>query len=103
MMLFVFFDVLEHLENIEIVKDLKCKYIFISLPWCHFLSVDWFMNWKHRRFDEHLWHFNDRSLDKFMNRMGFTRITNTSNIEDLIRKTSSEYPNILTCVYKKNE
>lgn len=96
-----FFDVLEHFENIEFVQDLKTKYICISLPWCHFFSEEWFMNWKHRRYDEHLWHFSGKSLDNFMNRMGFTRITEHVNIEDSIRKTTFDYPNILTCIYKK--
>lgn len=97
-----FFDVLEHLEDIEIIKKLKTKYIFISVPWCHFFSEKWFMEWKHRRFDEHLWHFNDRSLDNFMYRMNYKRISKQVNIEDSIRKTPYNYENILTCVYKKN-
>ena len=95
-----FFDVLEHLENIEVIKELKTKYIYISVPWCHFFSEEWFMNWKHRRYNEHIWHFNEKSLDTFMNRMGYNRITNTENIEDSIRKTDFNYPNILTCIYK---
>ncbi len=95
-----FFDVLEHLEDITIIKNLKTKYICISVPWCHFFSEEWFMNWKHRKYNEHIWHFNDKSLDTFMNKMGYIRITNTENIEDSIRKTEYSYPNILTCIYK---
>jgi len=34
-----FFDSLEHFEDIEFVKNLKCDYIFITLPWCHYKSV----------------------------------------------------------------
>jgi hypothetical protein len=97
-----FFDVLEHFKNIEFVKNLKCKYVYISVPWCHFFSKEWFMNWKHRKYDEHIWHFNSSSLDNFMNRMGYTRISDHVNIEDSIRKTTFNYPNILTCIYKKN-
>lgn len=96
-----FFDVLEHLDNIEVVKNLNTKYIYITIPWCHFFSEDWFMNWKHRRFDEHLWHFNDITLDNFMNRMGYVRITNVVNIEDSIRKSIYNYSNIMTCIYQK--
>ena len=95
-----FFDVLEHFEDIEFVQRLRTKYIYISVPWCHNFSEDWFMNWKHRRFDEHLWHFGDKSLDDFMKRMRFERISQQVNIEDAIRKTSFSYPNILTCIYK---
>jgi len=96
-----FFDVLEHLPDIEVIKNLKTEYIYISAPWCHFYSEKWFMEWKHRKFDEHLWHFSEVSLDKFMARMGYTRISNQVNIEDLIRKTTFDYPNILTSIYER--
>ena len=49
-----FFDVLEHFENIEIVKELNCKYIVISVPNCTYKGDDWFAEWKHRRPNEHL-------------------------------------------------
>lgn len=97
-----FFDSLEHFENIDIVKNLKCKYVCISVPNCHYYNDDWFYNWKHRRPNEHLWHFNEESLKKFMNRMGYELIT-SSNIEDTIRKNNKEETNILTCVFKKME
>ena len=46
-------------EGLEFVKKLKCKYILISVPCCHYYSDDWFKNWKHRRPDEHIFHFNE--------------------------------------------
>ena len=95
-----FFDVLEHFEKIDFVKDLKCDYIYISLPWCHYFSDKWFIEWKHRRPDEHLWHFNEKSIEKFFNEMGYDMV-DYSNIEDTIRITNEEYPNILTCIFKK--
>lgn len=95
-----FFDSLEHMENIEFVKDLKCNYICISVPDCHYFSDEWFKNWKHRKPNEHLWHFNTTSLQTFMNRMGYSCI-NTCNIEDSIRKNNQEYSNILTGIFKK--
>jgi hypothetical protein len=99
-----FFDVLEHFENIDFVSNLKCDYIVISLPWCYNFSDDWFENWKHRRPDEHLWHFNDTSLKTFFNRMNYDCIS-ISNMEDAIRKDNSalknNYSNILTGVFKK--
>jgi hypothetical protein len=95
-----FFDVLEHFEEINFIKDLKCNYIFISVPWCHHLDDQWFMNWKHRRPDEHLWHFNQKSIENFFNEMGYKMIQ-SSNFEDVIRKSDSNYPNILTCIFKK--
>jgi len=60
------------------------------------------MNWKHRRPDEHLWHFNEKSIENFFNEMGYDMV-DYSNIEDLIRTTEHEYPNILTCIFKKRK
>jgi len=96
-----FFDVLEHFEDIEFVKNLKTKYIYLSVPWCHNFSEEWFMNWKHRRYDEHIWHFNSDSLDKFMYRIGYELVSEHSNIEDVLRTPEYDYENILSCIYKK--
>jgi hypothetical protein len=95
-----FFDSLEHFEDIEFVKDLKCTSVCISVPYCHYVNDAWFENWKHRRPNEHLWHFDKQSLCKFMNRMGYELVSAT-NIEDTIRKNNKEEHNILTCVFKK--
>ena len=96
-----FFDSLEHFENIEFVKDLKCKYVIISLPWCGIGDDDeWFRNWKHRKPDEHLYHFDEQSLIRFMKRMGFECI-NYTNLEDKIRVDKKYNPNILTGCFKK--
>ena len=95
-----FFDSLEHFEDIEFVKDLKCTAVCISVPHCHNKSDEWFENWKHRRPDEHLWHFDRDSLEKFMDRMGFV-LCSYSNLEDTIRKNpDQEEPNILTCIFR---
>jgi hypothetical protein len=95
-----FFDSLEHMEDIEFVQDLKCNYICISLPWCHYFDDDWFENWKHRKPNEHLWHFDNKSLQKFMTRMGYETI-NICNLEDVTRKNNQSYQNILTGMFKK--
>lgn len=96
-----FFDSLEHFSNIEWVKDLKCKYVVISLPWCYNGTDDkWFKNWKHRKPDEHLYHFSEKSLEKFMNRQGF-KMLNYCNIEDKIRIDTNLFPNILTACFQK--
>jgi hypothetical protein len=95
-----FFDVLEHLEDIYQIKNIKTKYIVISLPNCHYFSDDWFETWKHRKPNEHLWHFNEDSLIKFMNEIGYD-VVNISNIEDTIRKNEQNYTNILSGVFKK--
>ncbi len=96
------FDVLEHFEDINFVKDFDCDYVYVSLPWCHNFSDEWFLNWKHRRPDEHLWHFNPTSITNFFNEMGF-ELLNYSNIEDIIRKPTDENTNILTCIFKKRK
>ncbi len=95
-----FFDSLEHFEDIEFVKDLKCNFICVSVPDCHYKNDQWFENWKHRRPDEHLWHFNKKSLCSFMERMGYSLVS-ASNIEDTIRKSKEEESNILTCIFEK--
>jgi hypothetical protein len=96
-----FFDSLEHFEDIEFVKDLKCSVVCISVPNCHYKDDEWFENWKHRRPNEHLWHFNKESLVNFMTRMGFVLCSST-NLEDIIRKNlDQEESNILTCVFRR--
>lgn len=95
-----FFDSLEHFDNIYDIKNLKAKYIVISVPCCHYVSDEWFLNWKHRKPNEHLWHFNDQSLINFFSSIGYQRICNT-HIEDAIRKPSSKLSNILTATFKK--
>lgn len=96
-----FFDVLEHFKNIYDIQKLKTKYIYISVPQCHYISDEWFLNWKHRRPDEHLWHFNLNSITNFMKEIGFN-IVSYSNIEDIIRKSSDNNTNILTAIFKKD-
>lgn len=96
-----FFDSLEHFPDIEWVKDLRCKYVVISLPWCYNgLDDVWFETWKHRKPDEHLYHFNEVTLYNFMKRQGFSMI-NYCNIEDKIRKDKTLSPNILTACFEK--
>lgn len=97
-----FFDSLEHFDDIFIIDRLQTDYIMISVPWCHNVSSEWFMDWVHRRPNEHLWHFDADSLVSFFSSYGYTCI-HLSNSEDAIRKreTHNGLPNILTCVFKK--
>jgi len=96
-----FFDVLEHLEDPYILKNLNTKYLIISLPWCHYENDEWFQNWKHRRPDEHLWHFDEKSVVNFAKSIGFD-VINITNIEDNIRGTLNNRENILTVGLKNN-
>lgn len=95
-----FFDCLEHIHDINFVSELNTEYVYISLPWCHYHSDEWFNDWKHRREDEHIWHFNEDSLIKFMDFCGFDVVI-TSNIEDIIRTPINNDLNILTGIFKK--
>jgi 2-polyprenyl-3-methyl-5-hydroxy-6-metoxy-1,4-benzoquinol methylase len=95
-----FFDVLEHFHDIYDIKLLNTKYILISVPNCHYFSDNWFDNWKHRRPEQHFWHFNKESLINFMDEIGYD-VINTTNIEDTIRDNKMDYDNILTGVFKK--
>lgn len=95
-----FFDVLEHFKDIDVIKELKCKYVCISLPLCHNYSDEWLLQWKHLRPNEHLWHFNGESLKVFMTRMGYQQLC-CGNIEDVIRGSKYSDSNILTAVFKR--
>ncbi len=97
-----FFDSLEHFDDIFIIDKLKCKYIMITLPWCHYFNDEWFTNWIHLRPNEHLWHFNDISLIQFFESYGYKCI-HKSNFEDTVRKraTYNDSENILACVFEK--
>jgi len=101
-----FFDCLEHiLDPKPVIKLLNTKYIYISLPWCHYTEMgeEWFMNWKHRKPDEHIHHFNDVSLQAYMTSVGYDLIS-IANIEDEVRiRYNKDLPNILTGIFKKSE
>jgi ADP-L-glycero-D-manno-heptose 6-epimerase len=99
-----FFDSLEHFDDIDFIRDLDTQYVFISVPWCHMFSEDWFLKWYHRKPNEHLWHFNFEALKNVFQTRGYDLIY-SSNFEDSIRKNASAacYPNILSCVFKKRD
>ena len=99
-----FFDSLEHFDDISFVKNLDTSYVFISVPWCHYLSDEWFETWYHRRENEHLYHFNEESLKCFFDELGYDCIYRSS-FEDIVRHNPSVYPlpNILSCIFKKRK
>jgi hypothetical protein len=74
--------------------------VFISVPWCHYILDAWFDSWKHRRENEHLWHFDLGSLTKFFGSLGYEYISHSS-IEDIIRKPVDDMSNILTVLFRK--
>ncbi len=98
-----FFDTLEHFENIydPCFLNIGSKYLFITVPECHYFSDEWFNTWKHRRENEHLWHFNKLALTNWASKLGYQLLA-SSNIEDIIRKPENkEISNTLSCVFKR--
>jgi len=99
-----FFDSLEHLdiENLKpFLLEKKAKYFIISVPWFHESCGDeWFLNWKHRRENEHFHHFDSSGLISLLSDIG-CKIIHVGNDEDKIRTPYSNLPNILTVVAKK--
>ena len=98
-----FFDSIEHLDmpNLhEFLQSKKTKYFVISVPWYHeSCGDDWFMNWKHRRENEHFHHFDSSGLISLLTDIN-CKIIHVGNDEDKIRTPYSNLPNILTVVAK---
>jgi hypothetical protein len=97
-----FFDSLEHFSDIYQIKSINAEYFFVSVPWCNNTSEEYFMNWYHRRENEHIYHFSDKSLIAFFKEIGYECIY-ISSFEDIIRKNDKiiGMPNILSCVFKR--
>jgi SAM-dependent methyltransferase len=103
--LVTFFDCLEHFpeRNLEdILSSLRCKYLCITVPWCHdWDNTDKFLSWRHRKPNEHFHHFDVKGLSTLLNMSGFD-IVNVSSFEDTIRSNKGQLPNILTVLAKKS-
>jgi len=101
-----FWDALEHVPDISgLIQKLNCETIVISLPLCHFFThgKDWFdNNYKHRKPDEHVHHFNEYSLRNFMSSVGWYDVA-VSGHEDIVRTSAHGLQNILTMAFKKNK
>jgi len=99
------FDCLEHFpnENLwEVLKPLNCRYLCISVPWCHWThDLKSFEHWRHRKPNEHFHHFDVSGLTHLLDRSGFEPVL-FSNVEDEIRRnTTSKLPNILTVMARR--
>jgi len=95
-----FFDSLEHMEEIDFLHKLDTRYILVTVPNCHNFSDEWFENWKHRKPDEHLYHFSGPALVAHLFKEGY-RCVNLTNIEDTLRTSVDHNPNILTGIFEK--
>jgi hypothetical protein len=94
------FDSLEHHVSMDFLRDLWCDYLVVSVPWCHQSSGVWFEEWKHRRPDEHLFHFGLDSLVEMMECFDFMLLS-YSNVGDTVRGELNGLPNILTACFEK--
>jgi len=93
-----FFDSLEHFVDFPKVH---AKFVVVSVPWFHSCNGNkWFLEWKHRRPGEHLWHFNSATLPSVFEKMGMRKIY-CGNPEDKIRKGDGVLPNILTMIFTR--
>lgn len=101
---YTFHDVLEHIYDCSFIKKLSCETISISLPYCYYdtLGQDWFDNkYRHLKKDEHIRHFNHKSLENFMRELGWCKVA-LSYHEDIVRKgTSPTLHNILSMAFKR--
>jgi hypothetical protein len=99
-----FFDSLEHFENIDFVSSLNVNYLIISVPCVptRDITSSKFINWRHRKPNEHLHHFDSMSLRSFMLKKGYSFKT-LSNPEDMIRRDDNADINIITGVFQKGD
>jgi hypothetical protein len=99
-----FHDCLEHIPDLMFVRDIPAKTIVISLPYCHISDkgLTWFENeYPHLKKNEHLHHFDEQSLIRFMDNMGWY-CTAVSTHEDIIRKRPID-KNILSAAFKRKQ
>lgn len=99
-----FWDALEHVADLSFLRGLPAETVVVSLPYCHMLTEgrDWFSNqYKHRKPDEHLHHFNEFSLANVMAHYGWKAIASSGH-EDIVRKSAHGLQNILSMAFKRS-
>lgn len=102
---YTFHDCLEHIPDLSFLSSLFTQTIVVSLPYCHYRNLgndlEWFKDWKHRKPNEHLHHFDELSLARTMAHYGWAHVAGVSNHEDLVRRPVDHMQNILTMAFKK--
>lgn len=96
-------DVLEHIPDLDFLRDVPYQTICLSLPYCHFLTEGkaWFdEHYIHRKPDEHIRHFNEHSLRAMMDHYGWRTVA-ISGHEDIVRKSTHGLQNILSMAFKR--
>ena len=103
-----FFDSLEHFHSLDFLANIKTKHFYISFPECHYCNDndrDKFIDWKHRREDEHIYHFSKKTIMELFNKLGYKLIA-FSCLEDTIRKSTykdNELWNISSVIFASTE
>lgn len=97
------FDVLEHVPDLGFLSRLKTNYLALAVPYCRWaeLGDTWFQDWRMLLPNEHLHHFDPKSLVALLAHYGFEAVT-LNAFEDGIRLRPGETgPNILSGLFKK--
>lgn len=92
------FDSLEHIHDLSFLATLKAERLVVTVPWCHAndMGIEWFRDWKHRKPDEHVWHFDLPALMATMRDHGWRRCERIGHPEDSIRGLLNGLGNTLT-------
>ena len=90
-----FHDSLEHFPSIDFLKYMQCSAFYITVPDYKNMGDFQFANWKHRKPDEHIFHFSKDSLENLFFDMGY-ELLDSSHIEDVIR---GGHDNILSLIF----
>ena len=96
--LVTFYDSLEHFDCdlVPVLQSLRTHKLVISVPWLHSaMGPTWFAQWKHRKENEHLHHFDLIGLQTLVTAAGYTVLCHDNN-EDVVRTSVTSLPNILT-------
>lgn len=101
---YTLWDVFEHLPDLSVVGAFECDTIVMSMPYCHDLgpeTAEWMeTKYKHLKPNEHLHHFNPRSLQALMRHYGWNKVAE-GNFEDVVRKSTHGLQNIFTMAFKR--
>jgi hypothetical protein len=96
--LIALFDVLEHIPDLSFLSRIRARAVALAVPHCRWreLGDDWFRDWRMRLPDEHLHHFDPKSLQNLMAHHGY-RCVELNSYEDGLRLRDGESgPNILS-------
>lgn len=94
-------DVIEHLPSLDFLADIPQQMLVVSTPFCHVRTsgIDWFATeYHHRKPNEHIRHFDDRSLTATLASLGWDERASSPH-EDVIRKGRDDRQNILSAAY----